>query len=549
MEIESVQLPFGQPITEAYVRRTRPEVESLFGSHPAEDTDWKRRAQWLKDQSANRVSAEQLATTLTRYNQRFNDSDEVKLAIEAIGNGAPVVVGGQQAGLWTGPLLVIHKAISVIAAARHAAELTGQIVIPLFWIAGEDHDWDEANHTLIVNQENQLVKIAIERPKGNRTSVSRTKLQQEAMLEAVKKLGETLPDSEYKRDLIASLTSFAKLSDNLSEWFAYTMGWLFGKQGLVLMDSDDPALRKLEGPLFKRMIERNDELEEAYQCGADHIRELGFVPQADVVTGSANVFLFQDDQGSAVGERTLLYKRDGRFENRKGTVAWEKEELLRIANESPERLSNNVLTRPLMQDYVLPVLAAVLGPGEIAYWALTGAAFRSFDMQMPIIVPRMSFTLVEAAVTKHMMKYELTFENVVNRFAEYKEAWLNGQDRYNIEARFDEVKQQFAELYQPIMDLVATVEGGLSALSETNKQKIMDQIAFLQTRTKEAHARQFDASLRQLDRIAVSIWPDGKPQERVVNVTVFWNRFGRSWLDRLLEVPFDCLGSHRIIYL
>jgi bacillithiol biosynthesis cysteine-adding enzyme BshC len=549
MKIESVQLPVGQPITEAYIRRTQPELESLFGSHPAEDEDWKRRVQWLKDQSESRVSAKSLAAALARYNQRFNNSEEVNLAIEAIAGGAPVVVGGQQAGLWTGPLLVIHKAISIISAARHAAQLTGQAVIPLFWIAGEDHDWDEANHAHIVNQDNQLVKIVIARPDGSRTSVSRSKVDQEAMLEAARLLGETLPDSEYKRELLACLTAFARQSETLSEWFAYTLGWLFGKQGLVLLDSDDPELRRLEAPMFKQIIERNDELEDAYKRGAGTIRQQGYVPQAEVVDGSANLFLFQGEEDEAPGERTLLFKRDGRFENRRGTVSWPSTELIRIAQEAPERLSNNVLTRPLMQDYVLPVLAAVLGPGEIAYWALTGPAFRLLDMQMPIILPRMSFTLVEGAVTKHMKNFELSFEDIAFRFKEYKEAWLKEQDELHIEQHFTDVKKKFAELYQPIIDLVTEVEGGLAQLSETNQQKIIGQIDFLELRTKDAHARRHEAVIRQLDRIAISLWPDDKPQERVINWTVYWNRYGSSWLEKLLEAPFDRLGGHRMIYL
>ncbi|MFC5651697.1 bacillithiol biosynthesis cysteine-adding enzyme BshC [Paenibacillus solisilvae] len=549
MEIESVQLPFGQPVTEAYISRTEPELESLFGSHPAEDGDWKRRAKWLKDQSGSRVSAKSLAAVLARYNRKFNNSAEVHSSIEAIAAGAPVVVGGQQAGLWTGPLLVIHKAISVISAAKHAAKVTGQAVVPVFWIAGEDHDWDEANHAHILNPDNQLVKIAVPRPDGSRTSVSRSKVTQEVMLEAARLLGETLPDSENKRELLARLTTFAKQSETLSEWFAHTLGWLFGKEGLVLLDSDDPELRKLEAPMFKRIMERNDELESAYRRGADMIRQHGYEPQAEVAEDSANLFLFQGEDDEAPGERTLLFKRDGRFVNRRGTVSWTGSELLRIVEETPERFSNNVLTRPLMQDYVLPVLAAVLGSGEIAYWALTAPAFRSFDMQMPIILPRMSFTLVEAAVTKHMMKYELSFEDVAYRFEAYKEAWLKEQDELDIDHHFEAVKQQFSELYQPIVELVSAVEGGLAKLSETNKQKIMEQIEFLESRTRDAHARKHEAVIRQLDRIAVCLWPDGKPQERVINWTVYWNRYGSAWLEKLLEAPFDCLGGHRMIYL
>ncbi|MBW7456085.1 bacillithiol biosynthesis cysteine-adding enzyme BshC, partial [Paenibacillus sepulcri] len=262
MEIESVQLPFGQPLTEQYVKRTNPKVESIFGSHPADDRAWTDRLRQLKEHTSRRIPADRLAAMLERYNTRVNGHRSVISNIQAIANGAPVVVGGQQAGLWTGPLLVIHKAVTIIAAAREASLLTGETVIPVFWIAGEDHDWDEANHAIIHHGDAGINKIAIDRPSGSRTSVSRTELTREAFLEAVEQLKSSLPDTGFKPDLIARLTGFAEQSRTMSDLFALTMGWLFGDQGLVLLDSDDPALRELEAPMFQMIIERNDELEQ-----------------------------------------------------------------------------------------------------------------------------------------------------------------------------------------------------------------------------------------------------------------------------------------------
>lgn len=551
MEIESVQLPFGQPLTEQYVKRTNPKVESIFGSHPADDRAWTDRLRQLKEHTSRRIPADRLAAMLERYNTRVNGHRSVISNIQAIANGAPVIVGGQQAGLWTGPLLVIHKAVTIIAAAREASLLTGETVIPVFWIAGEDHDWDEANHA-IIHGDAGINKIAIDRPSGSRTSVSRTELTRETFLEAVEQLKSSLPDTGFKPDLIASLTGFAEQSRTMSDLFALTMGWLFGDQGLVLLDSDDPALRELEAPMFQMIIERNDELEQAYLTGAEAVRGLGFEPQADAQEGSANLVLFldpQDENGAGIPERTLLYKREGRFENRKGTFSCSREELMSIAVNTPSRLSNNVLTRPVMQDYVLPVLATVLGAGEIAYWALTAPAFRMLDMQMPIIMPRMSFTLVEGTIAKHMLKYDLTFDDVAFRFPERKETWLKEQDDVDIDGRFAEAKRYFAEMYDPLLDTIGSIETGLSLLGEVNKRRITEQIEYLEKRTKEAHARRFETVTRQLDRIATALWPAGQPQERVVNISVYWNLYGRSWLDRLLELPLDRCGGHRMIYI
>src|SRR5262249_17215926 len=144
------------------------------------------------------------------------------------------------------------------------------------------------------------------------------------------------------------------------------------------------------------------------------IGALGYSTQAAAAPGCANVFLFRPEDGPAgkAGDRVLLFKAAGGFTDKRGESFWSSDELLALTETHPEQFSNNVLTRPIMQDYLLPVLGAVLGPGEIAYWAQIGEAFRRCELEMPILIPRMSFTLVEGTVAKHMDKYGLSFEDV-----------------------------------------------------------------------------------------------------------------------------------------
>ncbi|MFC4778478.1 bacillithiol biosynthesis cysteine-adding enzyme BshC [Paenibacillus sp. GCM10023252] len=547
MTIESYELRSASPLAEAYIHRTDQRMDELFGYHPTDASAWGKRLKVLKENGHLRADARQVASVLKSYNERFGASSEVLASIEALAGGAPVVVGGQQAGLWTGPLLVIHKAVTIIGAAKHASAALGAPVVPVFWIAGEDHDWEEANHTYVMSAEQEQRKLSAARPEGPRTSVSRTSLSQEQWDELLSELEQTLPHSEFKADLLERLGMAVRRSVSLSDLFAGVMMELFGRSGLILLDADDTRLRKLESPMFNRLIEQNDELEQAYTNRARTVTSYGYQLQADVTEGSSNLFYFNSEQGD---ERTLLHKREGHYVDRRGTLSLTQEQLLHIAAEAPEQLSNNVLTRPLMQDYLLPVLGTVLGPGEIAYWSITGEAFRTLGMQMPIVIPRMSFTLIEGTVAKHMTKYELSFEDVAERFEDRKRAWLEEQDQLSLDARFSEVKSSFLQLYTPIVELAGKVQAGLVKLGETNRQKIVEQIEFLEARTKDAYTKQFDASIRQLDRIGSSLRPLGKPQERVANMTAYWNRYGPyGWLDRLLEAPYDPAGGHRLIYL
>lgn len=547
MNINTYKLTSAQPLTEAFLHRTDERIEPLFGYHPGNGQHFASRLDRLASSAGLRASAEETAAVLNAYQAKLQPSEETLNNISAIAGGAPVVIGGQQAGLWTGPLLVIHKAVSIIRAAKSAGEQLGTTVVPVFWIAGEDHDWDEANHAFVLTAEQELRKLSVSKPEGAaRTSVSRTGISAESWEACVLELEAALPHSEFKAPLIEQLRDMARESQSLSDMFARILSRLFGKEGLVLLDADDAALRRIEAPMFKQLIERNDELEKAYLQAAAQVKSLGYSPQADVVQGSANLFIFQADRGD---ERTLLHKKGGLFQDRKETVSLTKEELLSLADSRPEQFSNNVLTRPLMQDYLFPVLATVLGPGEIAYWALTGEAFRTLGMEMPIIVPRMSYTLIEGTVAKHMLKYELSFADIMERFEERKEQWLKQQDGLSIEKRFDDAKHSFMQMYKPLLDLAASVQPGLAKLGDTNMQKIAEQIEYMGAKTVDAYNKQFEASIRQLDRIGLSIKPAGKPQERVLNMVAYWNRYGLNWLDKLLEAPYSRTGGHEIVYL
>ncbi|WP_053375487.1 bacillithiol biosynthesis cysteine-adding enzyme BshC [Paenibacillus sp. FJAT-27812] len=546
MRTETYSLPSAQPLTEAYIHRTDDRIEALYGYHAGAEQDWDRRFKRLEQSSHVRAEAAEVARALRAYNEAAGAAPEVFASISAIAEGAPVVVGGQQAGLWTGPLLVIHKAVSIIGAAKSASEQLGRTVVPVFWVAGEDHDWDEANHAYVLTAEQEMRKLSAARPEGARTSVSRTTISEEAWTELLAELEQALPHSEFKPLLLEELRQMSQKAKSLSDLFAMILSHLFGKQDLVLLDADHAVIRSLEAPMFRKIIEKNDDLEKAYLASASKVKEFGYSLQADVTPGSANLFLFHSANGD---ERTLLHKKDGLFQDRRGQLSLTEDELLQIADEQPEQLSNNVLTRPLMQDYLFPVLATVLGPGEIAYWALTGEAFRTLDMEMPIIVPRMSYTLIEGTVAKHMDKYELSFEDVMERFEERKSAWLKEQDGLSIEQQFEDARQQFEQLYKPLLDLATTVQPSLAKLGDTNMQKIVEQINYMGSKTVDAFNKQFEASTRQLDRIHHSIKPLGKPQERVLNMTAYWNRYSLNWLDKLLEAPYSREGGHEIVYL
>lgn len=519
-------------------------VRGFYGEDYRGEHSYAERVQWLDLSEDKRIQRKALADCLRTYNQKHNDHPAVHKSLQLLEQpGTVTMVGGQQSGLFTGPLLVIYKAITVIQAAREAEERLNRPVVPVFWIAGEDHDWDEVNHTYFLSQDQQLSKIKLDAKDGLRTSVSYTDVVEEDWNAMLAELQIQLADSENKADLLKMARESFDGSAGLSEAFAKLISCMFGKYGLILLDSADPGLRALEVPIFESLITRNETMGLSYQQAARDIAGLGYEVQADVSEDGANLFYLHE------GRRLLLYREGRVFSDRKGIITLTEEELLRDLHQFPERFSNNVLTRPIMQDSLLPVLGTILGPGEISYWAITRYAFSDLGLQMPLIIPRMSFSIVDGTVHKLMEKYGLSFEDVHLRLSEKREAWLASKDELNLEERFSQTREQFEALYQPLIEDLGKMQSGLLKLGLTNKDKILEQMDYLLSKSRNALEQQHEAALAQWKRIEQTLMPEGKPQERVYNILEYMNRYGLNLVDRLMEIPYAASGIHRVVYV
>lgn len=549
MGLETIKLRRSQPLAEDYIALD-PKLNRLFAYHFKDKDAWFRRAEELKEASRNalgpdkRLQADRaaLVSALIAYNRRIGNSNEALGAVESLLQpDALVVVGGQQAGLFGGPLYNIYKAVTIIQTAREAAERLNRPVIPVFWIAGEDHDWDEVNHIHYLSNHSDVRKLKIEPnlPLA-RTSISRFVLDPEIWQRTLEQLEESLVDSEYKRMLMAKLDEITGCSTTLTEVYARLMAWLFGSHGLVFIDSDDPGIRQVESSMFQALIEHNELVNDALLQGDALVRELGYQPQAEVHKDGANLFIFDQE------ERVLLMRDGDEFADKKGHRTYTKQQLIELAGREPHQFSNNVLTRPLMQEFLFPVLATVLGHGEIAYWGLTRQAFEAMGMQMPILVPRLEFTLLNEGVRKHMAHYGLTFDDIFKQFEAWRAQWLEQQDQVPYRERFAKIRTMITDEYNALTPLLNQINRGLETIGQTNLSKIMEQIDYYEKKTSEAQEFRHQTDLQRLDRIANGIYPFNQLQERVYNVIAYINQYGKQWLDDLiaLQIPID--GEHRI---
>jgi bacillithiol biosynthesis cysteine-adding enzyme BshC len=543
LRIETIHWKENQALTEAYLHQFD-QIKEWFEYNPWIVNSIEERVQWLDQNRHMKADREQLYNVLKEYNQKVNSTTEVMEALEQFKRrDALVVVGGQQTGLFSGPLYVIYKAVSIIHEARRLSNQLDRPVLPVFWLAGEDHDLDEVNHIYSLSPQVSIDKIKIQSSFKYRAAISNVPIEASEWEEALELLSQSLMDTEFKPELIDKLRSIADQSTTLTDGFAQCLSWLFGSYGLILMDAHDPKVRQLETDMFEAMLRQHENTRESLIHTKRQLEEQGYTAQADVREDAVNLFI--DDPV----ERKLLVSGQDRFSDKKGERSWTLDELIQIARNQPERLSNNVFTRPIMQEFLFPVLSTVLGPGEIAYWGLLKTAFHQYEMKMPIVWPRWQFTLVEGTIQKFMNKFEVSFEQTVEGLQPHKEAWLKQQDQLNLDEQFSAIKNQFSELYVPIIETVAQINPGLKKLGETNHEKILEQIAFLEKRSIDAFQSQFDSAIRQWERIEYSLVPLEKRQERVYNIFNYLNKYGVGFIDQLMELPLEDPRQHHIVFV
>ncbi len=541
MKIRSVSLPQANRLTDDYMSG-KMRAASFFVYQPYEAAAYRERLAYLRQRPL--PHRERLADGLAAYNRQIGNHAAALANIECLREkDTYVVVAGQQAGVLTGPLYTIHKAVSLIQTARRLSSEWGVRVVPVFWIAGEDHDLDEINHVYAVHDETRVVKHKLELNKRGRVSASMLAVDDDVLTGFVDRFLAEETETNHTGALRELLYSTARSAGTLVEWFARIMARLFGKHGLVLLESSSDWVRELEAPVFRQVIERNEAIAALLQQALGQIVTAGYQPQLQVEPNGANLFIYE------AGERLLLEREGERFVTKDGRYAYSRAELLALTEQAPARFSANVVSRPLMQEHLLPTLAFIGGPGEIAYWAFYKHVFAELGYRLPIVLPRLSVTLLEGAVERLLGQLGLSVETVLTGFAAWKEEWLKRSEPDPLSQRFIETRQAIENLYRPLVEDVVRADAGLRELAEKNVSRVLGQVDFLQERLRRSLLQREEVSCRRLMRVEAALLPEGVWQERKLSFFSFANKYGLSLLDRLVEAPFALDGTHQIVYL
>lgn len=539
MKVTEVSLPYSNRIADDYVN-DRGSIGDFFEYKPYDKNVYQIRQQHLNERVFERAL---LADHLLKYNKQFQPDELVLTNIERLKrNDSLVVIGGQQAGLLTGPLYTIHKIISIIQlAAKQEAEL-GVPVIPVFWIAGEDHDFAEINH-VYVYENHQIVKKAIKQKQLVKTSVSNLEIDQ-VMCEnwindIIRSYGETI----HTKALMELLHTALKKSRTYVEFFAEIVTRLFEGTGLVLVDSHHPELRRLESDFFQQLISHNMELGQAVTTTVAKLVKNGYSDPVGLV--ERNAHLFYEHNGARV---LLELQNDHCFCGKQNECVLTDEDLIEIAINQPEKLSNNVLTRPLMQEFLFPTLAFVSGPGEVAYWALLKDAFRSFELIMPPVIPRQMITILDRKTEQSIKELGLTIAEILTSgTTEMKEQWLENQMSKAVKEDIELVKQEMDRVHERLRQTAVQVDPALKSLAEKNRLKIQEQVDYLERQIERSVRLSHETELRKYESVDTSLRPIGAPQERIWNVCYYLNQYGTDIIHQLLKTPYEWNSAQKVI--
>ncbi|WP_226658372.1 bacillithiol biosynthesis cysteine-adding enzyme BshC [Pseudalkalibacillus hwajinpoensis] len=540
MRLKETFLPGSNAIATDYIAE-KPTLSAFFDYTYQDDSSYEQRYKELMERHQDRTK---LTQHLILFNEQFEAEEPALRNIERLKQPEAVtVVAGQQAGVLTGPLYTINKAISVIKLAEEKEQKLGVPVIPVFWVAGEDHDYHEVNH-IYSYDEGRERKEAVPQKQMTKQALSDISLDHEAIntwtRDMLKRFGET----SYTKEIQGFLEGVTEKSNTYVDHFCYIMTKLFSKHGLVLVDSGNRDFRRLQTDAFKQMIQQNESINEGVLTQAAHLREENYPIGVDLDDQQANLFV------KVNGERILLERLDGRFEGKTTSVSFSKEEMLELAERQPEDLSNNVVTRPIMQDFMFPVLGFVAGPGELAYWALLKPAFHTFGIKMPVIVPRLTFTLIERHIHKYVDDLSLSEDEILKSGIDHlKETYMRQLDDVGIGPTFKDAKLKVEEIHQNLRDLTESVDRGLNRFAEKNGRFLQRQLDLLQQKLYQSLEYQHENTLAKFDEIGFALKPNGAPQERKWNAVYYLNWHGLDFVDQMMELELPFNDKHKVIYL
>lgn len=503
------------------------------------------RGQVAARRAASPANREKLANVLLDQNKRWGLDKLTRKHIERLrAEDSVAVVTGQQVGLMGGPLYTIFKTITALQLAQQMEAETGRPAVPVFWMAGEDHDYEEIAKIQLIkrNRPYTVQYTEHEHVDGQGRGPVGRLVTGEGIERFINTVEARLLDTEFKPALLEQLRKAYQPGTTLTDAFGQLLNGLFPESGLVLISPDDPELKRLAAPLWRKELEDYRTAETRLQKVTARLKK---DYHAQIYPRATNLFMLEPE-----GRFSLVPdEENGQFKLKGLGRTYAQKELLDLVDQEPERFSPNVALRPLMQDYLFPTTAYVAGPGETSYFAQLKPLYEWADIPMPLIYPRASATVVESKVRKVLDRYELELADIQQDFEVlFKQVVLEWGD-VDVQAEYKEASTYLHQAINYIKPIATEVDKTLVSSAEATRTALMQEMAKLKDKMIRAEKRNHEEIRNQLKKAQVGLFPERKLQERSLSVLYFLNKYSPAVLQQWQKQLSTDTTAHQVIDL
>jgi len=453
-----------------------------------------------------------LNRVLARQYQSIDVSKEVNNNLEKLKNPKTfTITTGHQLNILTGPLFFIFKIIAVINTCKKLNDTYQDYnFVPVYWMASEDHDIEEIRSVTLFGKTytwdtNQKGAVG--------------KMNPQTLTWLLDQLPERTPLFEK------AYSQFNILSDSVR----YYVNELFGSYGLLVLDADDKSLKQSLKEIILDDL-TNHHANDLVEGTSSKLGRLGY--NAQVYPRAINLFYMKDKI------RGRLVREQGTYQVLDENLTFSKEEMLNIADNSPELFSPNVILRPLYQELILPNLAYIGGPAEVAYWLQLRDVFDYYKISFPIIMPRNFALLIGRNDYRKLNKLMIRGQDLFLDIQELKRRFLEEHAAYSL--TIDSEKKIMDEVFESIKNKTRAVDQSLEGFIESEKSKMLKNIENIEKRLTKAEENKQATSIQQIERLKENLFPGGSLQERVENFLTFYLN-NPDFISTLIDLfdPFD----------
>jgi bacillithiol biosynthesis cysteine-adding enzyme BshC len=464
-------------------------------------------------------------------------------AIECFGDAAPrvqrilngdgyFITTGQQPALFGGPLYTLYKVLAAIRLAGAVEAQLGKPVIALFWNGADDHDWDEANHTHVIDEHDYVQRLEVSAPENAPPLALSERMWGPGVQPAIDEFIRTLPDTAWSRDIAAHVSEAYRPDATVADSFAATMRLLLRDRRVAMVSSAHPAVRRAASPVLRHEALHAQEHAQLIAAQTRRLESAGYRAQVTVDADAANIMLHD-----ANGRDRLARTRNG-WITRRDRRAFSDDALQQLLAGQPEQFSPNVFLRPVVESAVFPTLAYVGGPAEIAYFAQIGCLFAAHGMLPPIAVPRCSVLLVEPAIGRAVQRLQLPLQSFAQPFDQLFTAVARAEIPADVRAALDRTRETLLREYASLADAAAGLDPTMRGPIDTARNAALNRLHHAEKKIVRQLKRNQRVLAEQLRRAAAHIRPTGAPQERMISPLHFLARYGPELMVRV-EAALD----------